>query len=68
MKCVTESYSGHRLGLQVSTAASRHAREVDLPLDVQAAATIVVLSLTRSRRDICRICLGHGRMFMLMKS
>ena len=34
------------------TAASRHAREVDLPLDVQVSDAVVVLLLTRSRRDM----------------
>ena len=34
------------------TAAGRHAREVDLPLDVQVSDAVVVLLLTRSRRDM----------------
>ena len=51
------------------TAASRHARDAALPLVVQVADTVVVLSLTRSRRDMIHdMPSAHGRMFMLMKS
>ena len=38
--------------MTAGTAASRHARDADLPLDVQVSDADTMVSLTRSRRDM----------------